>query len=97
MKSKLKKERRKALTRLWVAGLSMMQVMMYAVPVYMSRDGEIEPEFLYMLHISSLILTIPVMLYSAVPFYQGAWRDFKKQACGHGYASSHCDCGGVLR
>ncbi|MEN3809980.1 heavy metal translocating P-type ATPase metal-binding domain-containing protein, partial [Chromobacterium piscinae] len=28
------KERKQALTRLWVAGLSMMQVMMYAVPVY---------------------------------------------------------------
>lgn len=76
------KERRKALTRLWVAGLSMMQVMMYAVPVYMSRDGEIEPEFLYMLHISSLVLTIPVMLYSAVPFYQGAWRDLKNKRVG---------------
>ncbi|TIC87247.1 heavy metal translocating P-type ATPase [Crenobacter intestini] len=76
------KERKRAINRLWVAGLSMMQVMMYAVPVYMAPDGEIEPNFLWMLHWASLILTLPVMVYSAVPFYQACWRDLKARRVG---------------
>lgn len=76
------KERKRALNRLWAAGLSMMQVMMYAVPVYLSQSGEIEPQYLWMLHWASFILTLPVVLYSAVPFYQGSWRDLKARRLG---------------
>jgi Cu2+-exporting ATPase len=75
-------ERKQAINRLWVAGLSMMQVMMYAVPVYLAGSGEIEPRFLWMLHWASCLLTLPVMLYSAQPFYQGAWRDLKHRRVG---------------
>ncbi|WP_046167088.1 heavy metal translocating P-type ATPase [Chromobacterium vaccinii] len=71
------KERKQALTRLWVAGLSMMQVMMYAVPVYLAPDGDIAPDFLWLLHWSSFILTLPVLLFSALPFYRNTWRDLK--------------------
>jgi Cu2+-exporting ATPase len=71
------KERKRALNRLWAAGLSMMQVMMYAVPIYLAPNGEIEPQYLWMLHWASFLLTLPVLLYSAVPFYQGSWRDLK--------------------
>ncbi|WP_199052722.1 heavy metal translocating P-type ATPase [Aquitalea sp. ASV15] len=71
------KQRKQAISRLWAAGLSMMQVMMYAVPVYLAPDGDIDPDFLWLLHWASLILTLPVMLYSAVPFYQNTWRDLK--------------------
>ncbi|BBF85373.1 type cbb3 cytochrome oxidase biogenesis protein CcoI [Aquitalea magnusonii] len=71
------KQRKQAISRLWAAGLSMMQVMMYAVPIYLAPDGDIDPDFLWLLHWASLILTLPVMLYSAVPFYQNTWRDLK--------------------
>jgi len=76
------KERKQAINRLWVAGLSMMQVMMYAVPIYVARINEIEPRFLWMLHWASFLLTLPVMLYSAQPFYRGAWRDLKRRRVG---------------
>jgi len=76
------KERKTALNRLWVAGLSMMQVMMYAYPVYMAPDGEIESQWLWMLHWSSFVLTLPVVLFSAVPFYRGTWRDLKRGRVG---------------
>lgn len=76
------KERKRALNRLWAAGLSMMQVMMYAVPIYMSQNGEIETQYLWMLHWASFLLTLPVVLYSAVPFYQGSWRDLKAHRLG---------------
>jgi Cu2+-exporting ATPase len=71
------KQRKQAISRLWAAGLSMMQVMMYAVPVYLAPDGDIDPDFLWLLHWASLLLTLPVLLYSAVPFYQNTWRDLK--------------------
>ena len=73
-------ERKRSLTRLWVAGLSMMQVMMYAVPTYIF--GDIEPQFLWLLHWASMVLTLPVVLYSALPFYRGALRDLKNRRVG---------------
>jgi len=76
------KERKQAINRLWVAGLSMMQVMMYAVPIYLAQNNEIEPRFLWVLHWASFLLTLPVMLYSAQPFYRGAWRDLKARRVG---------------
>lgn len=76
------KNRKKALNRLWVAGLSMMQVMMYAVPVYIAGVGEIPLNYLWLLHWASFLLTLPVMLYSAVPFYQGSIRDLKARRVG---------------
>lgn len=76
------KERKQAINRLWAAGLSMMQVMMYAVPIYLAPDGEITPDFLWLLHWSSFILTLPVVLYSAVPFYRATWRDLKTRRVG---------------
>ena len=69
------RERRALLKRLAVAGLSMMQVMMYAVPMYLATEGEMTADIARLMSIASLLLTLPVMLYSATPFYRGAWRD----------------------
>ena len=73
------KERRAALWRLFVAGFGMMQVMMYAVPVYLADEGDMTPDIEQLMRWASLILTLPVMLYSAAPFFSNAWRDL--QAC----------------
>ncbi|MFA6310431.1 MAG: heavy metal translocating P-type ATPase [Sterolibacterium sp.] len=70
------KTRRAAQWRLFVAGFGMMQVMMYAVPVYLA-DGEMTPDIEQLMRWASLILTLPVMLYSAAPFFSRAWRDLK--------------------
>ncbi len=67
-----KKEKRQLLTRLGVAMLGMMQVMMYAWPTYVGAD--ITPEFEVLLGWTSWALTVPVMLYSAGPIFQAAWR-----------------------
>ena len=69
---KSKKERRQLLTRLGVALLGMMQVMMYAWPSYTGAD--ITPEFDLLLGWTSWVLTVPVMVYSAGPIFQAAWR-----------------------
>ena len=67
-----KKEKRQLLTRLGVAMLGMMQVMMYAWPTYVGAD--ITPEFEILLGWTSWALTVPVMVYSAGPIFQAAWR-----------------------
>ncbi|OHC61504.1 MAG: copper-translocating P-type ATPase [Rhodocyclales bacterium GWA2_65_19] len=75
------KERKAALWRLFVAGFGMMQVMMYAVPVYLA-DGDMTPDIEQLMRWASLILTVPVMLYSAAPFFISAWRDLKLHRVG---------------
>jgi Cu2+-exporting ATPase len=68
-----KKERRQLLTRLGVALLGMMQVMMYAWPSYVGAN-DITPEYDLLLAWASWVLTVPVMVYSAGPIFQAAWR-----------------------
>jgi len=70
---KSKKERRQLLTRLGVAMLGMMQVMMYAWPSYIG-DSDITAEYDLLLGWTSWVLTVPVMVYSAGPIFQAAWR-----------------------
>ncbi len=76
-----RKERKAALWRLFVAGFGMMQVMMYAVPVYLA-DGDMTADIEQLMRWASLILTTPVMLYSAAPFFVSAWRDLKLRRVG---------------
>jgi Cu2+-exporting ATPase len=78
---RLRRERGVLLWRLFIAGFSMMQVMMYAVPVYIA-DGAMTPDIEQLMRIASLVLTLPVALWSAVPFYSGAWRDLRRWRVG---------------
>ena len=68
---------RQQLRRLFVAGFGMMQVMMYAFPGYIAASGEIEPGFASLLRWASFALTLPVVLYSAQPFFAGALKDLR--------------------
>ena len=72
-----RKERRAALWRLFVAGFGMMQVMMYAVPVYLAEEGSMSADIEALMRWASLALTLPVVLYSAAPFFRNAWRDLR--------------------
>jgi Cu2+-exporting ATPase len=76
------KERRAALWRLFVAGFGMMQVMMYAVPAYIADVGTITGDIESLLRWASLLLTLPVVLYSAAPFFRSAWRDVRLRRLG---------------
>lgn len=78
---KQRKERRQSIIRLWVAGLSAMQVMMYAAPTYL-YGIKIDAEYLWTLHWAAMVLTFPVVFYSAVPFYRGFIRDVKNRRVG---------------
>ena len=76
-----RRESRDLLLRLAVAMLAMMQVMMFAVPTYVTVDG-VEPAHRRLLEWASLALTLPALLYSAAPFFRGAWRDLRHGALG---------------
>ncbi|MDR0715806.1 MAG: heavy metal translocating P-type ATPase [Azoarcus sp.] len=76
------RERRAMLWRVFVAGFGMMQVMMYAFPAYMAGDGDMTADVELLLRWASLILTLPVVLYSASPFFQRAWRDIRLRRLG---------------
>jgi len=68
-------ESRKALWRMMVAGLCMMQVMMYAYPAYVAQPGDLSKEMEQLLRWASWVLSLPVILFSCGPFFSNAWRD----------------------
>ncbi|QTD44229.1 heavy metal translocating P-type ATPase [Ottowia testudinis] len=70
-------ETRKMTWRLGVAGLCMMQVMMYATPEYFTAPGEMEPDVVHLLRWAQWVLSIPVVLFSCQPFFRNALLDLK--------------------
>ena len=77
-----RKERETAIRRLAIAGLGMMQVMMYAVPTYLAHQDAMSRDIEALMRFASMLLTTPVVFYSAWPFFQGAWRDLKLRRAG---------------
>lgn len=76
-----KAQRRGLLMRMAVAMLGMMQVMMYAWPVY-THEGTIDAGHLQLMRWASFALTLPVMFYSASPIFAGAWRSVRRRHVG---------------
>ncbi|MCL2871611.1 MAG: heavy metal translocating P-type ATPase [Betaproteobacteria bacterium] len=75
-----RRERRSLMFRMGVALFGMMQVMMMAVPHYIS--SEVSADSAVLLRWASLVLTLPVLFYSAWPFFKGAWRDLSIRRAG---------------
>lgn len=75
-------ERRQTLWRLFVAGFCMMQVMMYAVPSYYATPGDMTDDVARLLQWASWLLSIPVLVFAAVPFLRGAWADVSRRRIG---------------
>ena len=71
------RERRAALRRLGVAGIGMMQVMMYAVAMYVGAFQEMDAGLEQLFRWVSLLVATPVALYAGRPFFAGAWRDLR--------------------
>jgi Cu2+-exporting ATPase len=80
--AQLRRASRTLSRQLFVAGLSMMQVMMYAFPAYISHDGTLEADMAALMRWASLLLTIPAICYSALPFFQGAYASLRQRALG---------------
>src|SRR5574343_1472150 len=76
------REARRMVWRVAVAGLCMMQVMMYATPAYVAEPGDITPDMLQLLRWASWVLSLPVILFSCTPFFSAAWQDLKHRRIG---------------
>jgi Cu2+-exporting ATPase len=76
--AQLERARKALFRRLFVAGLAMMQVMMYAFPVYLASDGTLDEDMRALMGWASLLLTMPAVTYSAWPFFRGAWLDLRR-------------------
>lgn len=75
-------ESRAALWRLFVAAFCAMQVMMLATPAYVSGAGELAPDLKHLLDWGSWLLTLPVLLFAAGPFFSGAWHSLRARRIG---------------
>lgn len=78
LESLQKQEKSAALRRIAVAGLGMMQVMMIAVAMYIGAVSDMDGQMRSFLRWISLVMTIPVVFYSARVFFASAWRDLKR-------------------
>ena len=73
------RQRRDQQRRLVVAGLFGMQVMMLSISLYAGAFSGIEREFEQLFRWLGLGLTLPVLFYSAAPFFAAAWRDLRRR------------------
>lgn len=76
------KESRRLLFRWLVAGLCMMQVMMYALPAYIAGPDDMTPDIEQLLRWASWVLSLPVMFFCCGPFFRSAWRDLRNLRIG---------------
>ena len=74
-----RRERRAALWRVFVAAFGAMQVMMYAFPAYVDEVG---PEAEQVMRWASLLITLPVVLFAATPFFSGALAELQQRRIG---------------
>jgi len=75
-------EYRRALRRLIVAAAAGMQVMMFAVALYAGEHYGIEGTIEQFLRIISLLVCLPIVFYSARPFFAGAYRGVRARSPG---------------
>lgn len=72
------KMQRQLLWRLLVAVFCMMQVMMVTTAQYVAKPDEMAPDLWRLLNWTSWVLTLPVLVFSCGPFFDGAWTALKQ-------------------
>lgn len=78
----LEQEANQLLRQLFVAGLGMMQVMMYALGLYVGPFQDLSDDYRDLLRYACFVLTTPVVFYSGQPFYRAAWRGLRARQPG---------------
>ena len=77
-----RREARQSLWRFFVAGFCSMQIMMMATPSYVAGPGDLTPDMAQLLNWGSWLLSLPVLVFSATPFFRGAWRALRTRRIG---------------
>lgn len=70
---------RSKIYKVGIAGFCFANIMMLSFPEYLSRQTYIEPELKTVFAYFSLVLSLPVLLYSATEFYASAWSSLKNK------------------
>ncbi|RLA20294.1 MAG: cadmium-translocating P-type ATPase [Gammaproteobacteria bacterium] len=78
----LEKEQKLHIRRLGLAAMLGMQVMILTVALYVGEWRGIDEGMRRFFTWLGLGLTLPVLLYSARPFFESAWRDLKQHRAG---------------
>lgn len=73
IQEKYTQENRIFLKRIAIAGACAGNIMLFVIPIYGGLTGELSTIFSWM----SFILFLPILFYSAIPFYNGAWSSLK--------------------
>ncbi len=73
----IESERKLLLQRLGIAGVLGMQVMMLAIALYTGEFSGSDEKYKHFFYWTSLLLTLPVVLFSARAFFEPAIRDLK--------------------
>jgi P-type Cu2+ transporter len=76
------REQRESLKRLALAGLGMMAVMTYTVSLYAGAFQGMADDVRQLMRLVSLVVSTPVVLYAARPFFAGAWRSLRARRPG---------------
>ncbi len=82
METLQKEEKSKALRRIAVAGLGMMQAMMASIALYIGAVSDMDANMTQLLRWMGLIITTPVVFYAAQGFFISAWRDLRRRQLG---------------
>jgi P-type Cu2+ transporter len=75
-------QRKQLIRQIGIAGLFGMQIMMFALALYGGDWWGISEDFKLFFRWLSLLLTIPVISFSAQPFFKGAWTDIQHKRAG---------------
>ena len=67
------------LKRLGLAGLGMMQVMMFAVALYLGAFKGMASEYQWLIRNVSFLIATPILFYSGYPFYSSAFAALKNK------------------
>ncbi|NQY36001.1 MAG: cadmium-translocating P-type ATPase [Alteromonadaceae bacterium] len=73
------KQSKRFIKRLGIAGILMMQVLMIAIGLYFGAFSNMAAYNLVYLRWTSLLLTLPIVTYCALPFYTSATRTLKSK------------------
>ncbi len=80
--NELEKERHQALVRIVTAAALGMQVMMIATALYFGDYSGMDAGLRSLLERAAMVLTIPIMVFCARPFFVGAWNNIKSRNMG---------------
>lgn len=70
---------RRTLWRMAVAWLCAMQAMMYSVPFYTGQWRQMPPDTLALMQWAGAMLSLPVVIFCAWPWYVHAWRELRQR------------------